>query len=106
MALQRNDGRAHAPESLSQDFYSLSHLYWLLERKAVTKTLPVPYPTSALPSLSGPLLEKPGQPQPFQELIDFVHNPCLDGSPHASSSRRCACRQFLSAVNAVELWLL
>ena len=75
VALHRDDGKAHAPESLSQGFSSLSHLYWVLQRKAVTKTLPVPYPASALPFLSGPQLEKPGQPLPSRELMDFVHNP-------------------------------
>lgn len=91
---------------VSATFLILSLSLWKLHRKATTKTLPVPYPTSALPFLSGPLLEKPGQPLPSLELTDFVLNPCLGGCPHASSSERCACRQLLSTVNAVELWLL
>lgn len=48
VALHRDDGKAYAPESLSQGFFS--HLNWVLHRKAVTKTLL----TLLFPTLSQP----------------------------------------------------
>lgn len=89
--------KSSCPESLSQGFVTLSDLYRALQRKFVICLFPPP--DSVLSFLSDPLLEKPGQLLPSWEL------PWLGGSPHASSLKHCACRQFLSAVNAAGLWL-
>lgn len=71
LALQRDNRKADALGSIFQLFSGPSHLYWVLQSKPMTKTLPLPYPTS---SLSGPLLKKPRYPLLFLELIDFTHN--------------------------------
>lgn len=103
VALQRDNRKADALGSIFQLFSGPSHLYWVLQSKPMTKTLPLPYLTSFL---SGPLLKKPRYPLLFLELIDFTHNSltrCLSACLSCLLSHDLpACRLFLSTANVVE----